>query len=119
MMDGAGKQGSEESSGSAPPVFRRLAEKTLAERKADEGDVSRGTTPTPEKLIHESRVHQIELEMQNEALRDARLSLEESRDGTPTCTSLPRSGISPCQKMPLSRRGTSPAPLFSGLTGRI
>jgi PAS domain S-box-containing protein len=35
---------------------------------------------TSEKLIHELRVHQIELEMQNEALREARLSLEESRD---------------------------------------
>jgi PAS domain S-box-containing protein len=33
-----------------------------------------------EKLIHELQVHQIELEMQNEAIREAHLALEESRD---------------------------------------
>ena len=35
---------------------------------------------TPEKLIHELGVHQIELEMQAEQLRTAQLALEESRD---------------------------------------
>ena len=35
---------------------------------------------SPEKLIHELGVHQIELEMQAEQLRTAQLALEESRD---------------------------------------
>ena len=38
------------------------------------------TGQTPEKLIHELGVHQIELELQAEQLRVAQLALEESRD---------------------------------------
>ncbi|WP_043745179.1 sensor histidine kinase [Paramagnetospirillum magneticum] len=38
------------------------------------------TPPSPEHLLHELRVHQIELEMQNDELRRAQLALEESRD---------------------------------------
>ena len=38
------------------------------------------TENTPEKLVHELRVHQIELEMMNEELRRANLASEEARD---------------------------------------
>ena len=58
-----------------PDVLRREAEKKLAvlkERTAAAEERSR------EQIIHELQVHQIELEMQNEALREAHLALETS-----------------------------------------
>ena len=60
-----------------PGSLRSIAEKKFAKMKG-------GSRPVPgtstEEIIHELSVHQIELEMQNEALREAQHALEESRD---------------------------------------
>ena len=56
-----------------PAILRSLAEEKL--------DRPPGIEPLPaDNLLHELRVHQIELEMQNEALRNAQAGLEESRN---------------------------------------
>jgi PAS domain S-box-containing protein len=57
--------------------LRNRAEKSLRERSRDLG---KPPGEDARKLIHELRVHQIELEMQNEDLRNAQLELAESRD---------------------------------------
>ena len=54
--------------------LRKEAEQRLLNRLPAE------PTHTPEELLHELQVHQIELEMQNEAMRQAQVQLEESRD---------------------------------------
>ncbi len=51
------------------PNFRAAAERALQSREMPEKDV----------LIHELRVHKIELEMQNDELRKAQAEIEESR----------------------------------------
>ncbi len=60
-----------------PATLRGKAEKKLG-RQPDESPLMEGRTK--EDLIHELQVHQIELEMQNEALREAHMALMVSRD---------------------------------------
>ena len=57
--------------------LRSRAEKSLSKSS---GDLGKSAVEDTRKLIHELRVHQIELEMQNEDLRKAQLELAESRD---------------------------------------
>jgi PAS domain S-box-containing protein len=57
--------------------LRKRAEKSLRKRSADLGKFPVEDT---RKLVEELRVHQIELEMQNEELRKAQVELAESRD---------------------------------------
>jgi PAS domain S-box-containing protein len=47
---------------------------------SSEGLASELKDKTPEKIIHELRVHQIELEIQNQELKRVQLALEESKD---------------------------------------
>jgi PAS domain S-box-containing protein len=56
-------------------LLRKRAEKRLA----DASGLRRKSPEDLQKVIHELQVHQIELEMQNEALRKAQDELEESR----------------------------------------
>ncbi|MCX6683656.1 MAG: PAS domain S-box protein, partial [Methanoregula sp.] len=56
---------------------RDAAERKLAD---SHGKASELTGQTAEALIHELQVHQIELEIQAEELKEAHLALEESRD---------------------------------------
>jgi PAS domain S-box-containing protein len=58
--------------------LRRLAEQRLRERKTEV--VSPGTEQDMLRLVHELQVHQIELEMQNEELIQARSELEAGLD---------------------------------------
>ena len=63
-----------------PPNFKKLreeAEKRLLERASDIGIMS---VEDINRLVHELEVHQIELEMQNEELRQAQLDLESALD---------------------------------------
>ena len=61
-----------------PPSVRPTGEETgLPPDRTPDAEGPRRLT---DELLHELRVHQVELERQNEALRNARLSLEEARD---------------------------------------
>ncbi|MFH0823146.1 MAG: sigma 54-interacting transcriptional regulator [Pseudomonadota bacterium] len=60
--------------------LRRRAEAALAKESGDVSDVSELSPGEVLELIHDLRVHRIQLEMQNEELRHAQHELEEARD---------------------------------------
>ncbi len=60
-----------------PQALRKQAEEAAAEQFVDDEFPSPDRTP---QFLHELRVHQIELQMQNRALREAQAELEISRD---------------------------------------
>ena len=59
----------------APAILRSMAEADLAHRPVPDA-----AARPAEELLHELQVYQVELEMQNEALRIAQTELEASRD---------------------------------------
>lgn len=60
--------------------LRRRAERQMKATPADADEIAGMSTNDMTKMIHELRVHQIELKMQNEELRRIQEELEEARD---------------------------------------
>ncbi len=60
--------------------LRKRAEEVLDDKSSDREDISALSPEEVQRLVHELRVHQIELEMQNEDLRQAQVKLEELKD---------------------------------------
>ncbi|MDM8554740.1 PAS domain S-box protein [Desulfococcaceae bacterium HSG7] len=60
--------------------LRKQAEKVLQDRQADFPETSELSPDETQRLLHELRTHQIELEMQNEELRLSQSELNASRD---------------------------------------
>lgn len=63
---------------STNPGLRKLAEKMIEGGRT--ADLSSMPPETVAEMLHELQVHQIELELQNEELREAQVELQESRD---------------------------------------
>ena len=60
--------------------LRRRAEQRVREQAAEKAELGRAISPEELRLVlHDLRVHQIELEMQNEELRRTQADLEASR----------------------------------------
>ena len=60
--------------------LRQRAETALSKQHGEDPDLSDLSHEELRRLVHELRVHQIELDMQNEELRYVQMKLEESRD---------------------------------------
>ncbi|MEI7450611.1 MAG: PAS domain-containing protein, partial [Desulfomonile sp.] len=61
-------------------VLRSQAEELLGPVSVDQEDISALSPEEAQVLVHDLRIHQIELEMQNEELRQAQIKLEELKD---------------------------------------
>jgi len=83
MADAGGPRKKKAAPAAAAELRRPLSPEELRRRAEEHLDtLSVAAAPTPEELaaaVHELRVHQIELEMQNEELRGAQLALDEQR----------------------------------------